>query len=160
MWRTLFSIQSTKRLIQRLFKCFKCLFLGTAIKLYIIGMISRQSKNMARIQIEATIPNSFSSWLFVKINVAKPLAVVTLVINVAFPTLAITRCRDFAWLPCCFISCWYLLIKKIQLGIPITMISGGIKAVKTVISYLSKPSIPKAHSTPIITVIIDMKVAR
>lgn len=51
---------------------------------------------MAIIQIEATIPNSLSSWLFVKINVANPEAVVTLVINVAFPTLAITRCNDFA----------------------------------------------------------------
>ena len=31
-------------------------------------------------------------------------------------------------------GCWYLLIKKIQLGIPITIINGGIIAVKTVIS--------------------------
>ena len=67
-------------------------------------------------------------------NVAKPAAVVKLVINVAFPTLEITLCNDLALFPCFFISCWYLLIKKIQFGMPITIISGGIIAVKTVIS--------------------------
>ncbi len=35
----------------------------------------------------------------------KPEAVVKLVIKVALPTFVITRCNDFAWFPCCFISC-------------------------------------------------------
>ena len=83
---------------------------------------------------EATIPNSVNNSLSVAIKVAKPAAVVKLVIKVALPTFEITRCKDLALLPCFFISCWYLLIKKIQLGIPITIISGGIIAVKTVIS--------------------------
>ena len=51
-------------------------------------------------------------------------------------------------------------MRKIQLGMPITIIKGGIKAVKTVISYSRKPRIPKVHITPIITTSIDMNVAR
>ena len=93
-------------------------------------------------------------------NVANPDAVVTLVIKVALPTLVMTRCSDFTLLPCSLTSCWYLLIKKIQLGIPITMIKGGISAVSTVISYFNKPKIPKVHITPIQTTISDMNVAR
>ena len=58
-----------------------------------------------------------------------------------------------------FTSCWYLLIKKIQLGIPITIINGGIKAVKTVISYLRNLRIPKVHITPIQTTINEINVA-
>ena len=38
-----------------------------------------------------------------------------------------------------------------QFGTPITMINGGIKAVKTVISYSKKPRIPRAHITPVTT---------
>ena len=83
---------------------------------------------------DATIPNSVRSLLSVNINVAKPDAVVKLVIKVALPTFVMTRCNDLALLPCDFTSCWYLLIRKIQLGIPITIISGGINAVNTVIS--------------------------
>ena len=97
--------------------------------------------------------------LSVRINVAKPEAVVTFVINVAFPTLVITRCKLFTLLPCDLTSCWYLFIKKIQLGIPITIINGGIKAVSTVISYLSIPSIPNVHITPIQTTTSDISVA-
>ena len=48
---------------------------------------------------EAIIPNSFNSLLSVKINVPNPAAVVKLVSKVAFPTLEITRCKDFALLP-------------------------------------------------------------
>lgn len=88
-----------------------------------------------------------------------PEAVVTLVIRVAFPILEITRCKERAWFPCFFTSCWYLLIKKIQFGIPITMINGGIKAVRTVISYCKSPRTPKDHITPIITTNIEIKVA-
>ena len=99
-----------------------------------IGMMKRLSRKMAMMFIEATIPNSFSSLLLVRMKVAKPDAVVTLVIRVALPILVMTRCRDLAWFPCDLISCWYLLIRNIQLGIPITMISGGISAVSTVIS--------------------------
>ena len=45
------------------------------------------------------------------------------------------------------------------MGIPITIINGGIRAVSTVISYCSKPRRPKAHITPIITTHIDITVA-
>ena len=49
--------------------------------------------------MEATTPNSFNNTLLVRIKVAKPDAVVRLVIRVAFPTFVITRCNDFALLP-------------------------------------------------------------
>ena len=52
-----------------------------------------------------------------------------------------------------------LLIKKIQLGIPITMITGGTKAVKIVTLYPKYPIIPKENITPKITTIIDTTVA-
>ena len=114
---------------------------------------------MAMILSEATVPNSVSNVLCVMIKVAKPEAVVVLVIRVAFPTFAMTRWRDFALFPCLLNSCWYLFIRKIQLGTPITIISGGISAVKTVISYSKNPKIPKVHITPIITTHIDISVA-
>ena len=47
-----------------------------------------------------------------------------------------------------------------QLGMPITMITGGIRAVRMVISYRSRPRVPKAHITPMITTQIEIKVAR
>ena len=82
---------------------------------------------------------------------ANPDAVVILVINVALPILEITRCKALACCPCDFISCWYLLIKNTAFGTPITIINGGINAVKTVISYPNNPIKPKAHVTPIVT---------
>ena len=109
--------------------------------------------------MEATMPNSFRILLSVKIKVAKPEAVVRLVIKVAFPIFMITRCKDLIMLPCLATSCWYLLIRKIQLGTPMTIIKGGIRAVKTVISYPNHPQIPKAHITPMITTNMEMKVA-
>ena len=51
------------------------------------------------------------------------------------------------------------MIKYIQFGIPITIISGGINAVKTVISYCNNPIVPKAHITPIKTTNIEITVA-
>ena len=51
-------------------------------------------------------------------------------------------------------------MRKIQLGMPITIIKGGIKAVSTVISYFKRPIIPKVHITPIQTVKSDISVAR
>ena len=39
------------------------------------------------------------------------------------------------------------------------MISEGTKAVSTVISYLNNPKKPKDHITPMITMIIEIKVA-
>ena len=60
---------------------------------------------MARMLKDATVPNSFNKVLSVIINVAKPEAVVTLVIKVAFPIFVITRCNDFALLPCLLTSC-------------------------------------------------------
>ena len=127
--------------------------------MYIIGIMSKHSIKMARILREATIPNSLSNLLSVRIKVAKPEAVVTLVIKVALPIFVITRCNDFALLPCLLTSCWYLFIKKIQFGIPMTIIKGGINAVSTVISYSNKPKIQKVHITPISTTNIEIKVA-
>ncbi len=122
--------------------------------------------NIAKILSEATIPNSSRSLLSVIINVAKPDAVVTLVINVALPILVITLCSDLALFPCSLTSCWYLLIRKIQLGIPITIISGGISPVRTDISkspggvfIIKSPNIPTDHTTPTITTNNEMKVA-
>ncbi len=46
-----------------------------------------------------------------------------------------------------------------QLGIPITIIKGGISAVKMVISKPNKPIIPNDQLTPISTTTMDMKVA-
>ena len=57
------------------------------------------SKDNIKIEIiltDATTPNSLRILLFVSINVANPEAVVRLVINVAFPTLTMTLCKDFA----------------------------------------------------------------
>ena len=125
-----------------------------------IGMINNESRNIARILIEATVPNSFSTLLSVRIKVANPEAVVKFVINVAFPIFMITRRSDFALFPCFATSCWYLLIRKIQLGIPMTMIRGGINAVSIVISYPIQPKIPKAHMTPMTTTNIEINVAR
>ena len=99
-----------------------------------MGMINKERKKMAMMLIEATMPNSFNTLLSVKINVAKPEAVVRLVISVALPIFIITLCKDLTMFPCLANSCWYLLIKKIQLGTPITIIKGGISAVKMVIS--------------------------
>ena len=110
--------------------------------------------------IDATVPNSFKILLSVKMKVANPHAVVMLVIRVALPIFEITLWRERAWFPCFLTSCWYLFIKKIQFGTPITIIKGGISAVKTVISNSSRPSIPKAHITPVTTTLRVINVAR
>ena len=47
--------------------------------------------------IDATTPNSFKIFEFVRIKVAKPDAVVRFVINVAFPIFDIILCKDLAW---------------------------------------------------------------
>ena len=52
----------------------------------------------------------------------------------------------FILLPCSTISRWNLVIKKIQFGIPITIINGGIKAMR--IDRL-KPNIPMVPSDQI-----------
>ena len=53
--------------------------------------MSRDNRNIPNMLILATIPNSFNNELSVSIKVAKPEAVVILVIKVALPTLAMTR---------------------------------------------------------------------
>ena len=58
--------------------------------------MSKDKAKMAIILMEATTPNSFKILLFVRIKVANPDAVVRLVINVAFPTFMMTRCKDLA----------------------------------------------------------------
>ena len=90
------SIQFTKASIHFLLRCFRCLVLGGYIKLYTIGIISMESIKMPKIFMEATIPNSVNSLLSVIIKVAKPHAVVTLVIRVALPILDITLFKDNA----------------------------------------------------------------
>ena len=97
-------------------------------------MINIDKTKMAMILIEAIIPNSFKSELLVKIKVANPAEVVMFVIKVAFPTFEITRCNYFVLFPCFLISCWYLLMINMAFGTPITIINGGINAVRIVIS--------------------------
>ena len=46
-----------------------------------------------------------------------------------------------------------------QFGIPITIINGGINAVKTVISNPKNPNVPKDHATPIKTTKTEINVA-
>ena len=124
-----------------------------------IGIINRHNTKITMMLKDATVPNSVSMVLCVMTNVAKPDAVVALVIRVALPTFAMTRCKDFALLPCLFTSCWYLFIRKIQLGTPMTIIKGGMRAVSTVISYSKEPKIPKVHITPTMTTHIEINVA-
>ena len=45
------------------------------------------------------------------------------------------------------------------MGTPMTMIMGGISAVRTVISKPNNPIIPKAHITPITTMDMEINVA-
>jgi hypothetical protein len=47
---------------------------------------------------------------------------------------------------------WYLLSKRMQLGIPITIISGGIKPVSAVILYPKSTIVPNEQITPTITI--------
>ena len=122
-----------------------------------IGINKRESIKTAKIFIEATKPNSLKSLLEVSMNVAKPSAVVVLVKMVTLPIFRIILLNDFALLPCRLNSLWYLLIKKIQLGTPITINNGGIIADSMVILYWNKPSVPKDHITPIATTSIEIK---
>ena len=68
-------------------------------------MIKRQSIKIDSILNDATTPNSLSNLLSVEMKVAKPDAVVTLVIKVALPIFVITFCRDRDLIPCLFSSC-------------------------------------------------------
>ena len=81
---------------------------------------------------EAIIPNSNRMELLVKMNVAKPAAVVVFVKKVAFPIFCIPRASALALLPWLRSSLWYLLIRNTQLGTPITIIKGGTNAVSIV----------------------------
>mgnify|MGYP000182441890 CR=1 FL=1 len=103
------------------------------------------------ILINETIPNSTIILELVNTNVPKPRAVVALVRKVALPTFWIINSKDLILLLLFLNSCWYLLIKKMAFGTPITIINGGIKAIKTVISYLNKPIKPNAQTTPMLT---------
>src|SRR3970040_2603963 len=125
-----------------------------------MGIMMRHKKNKAMILKEEIIPNSLNNSLWVIIKVAKPAAVVKFVISVAVPTLVITLCNARALLPCEINSCWYLLVKKIQLGIPMTITNEGTKAVRTVISKWNRPRSPNVHITPIMTITKDINVAR
>ena len=58
-----------------------------------------------------TTPNSTRSGLWVKMNVAKPNAVVALVSKVALPTLATMRFSANILFPWRLNSAWYLLTK-------------------------------------------------
>ena len=66
------------------------------MKLYAIGMIKRDRRKITIIFTDATTPNSFKIFEFVRIKVANPDAVVRFVIKVAFPIFAIILCKDFA----------------------------------------------------------------
>ncbi len=69
--RTIRSIQFTNIPIHCLLRCLRCLCFGMGIKLYTIGMIKRLNRKMAMILMEATVPNSFSNLLLVRMKVAK-----------------------------------------------------------------------------------------
>ena len=95
-------------------------------------MISSEMQNIARMLTEAITPNCWSTSLVVKMKAAKPRAVVAFVMNVALPTFFTIRVRARALLPCRLYSAWYLLSRLMQLGTPITIMSGGIRPIKAV----------------------------
>ena len=99
-----------------------------------MGIMIKHKRNNPMMFNDVTIPNSINKSLLETIKVAKPMAVVRFVIKVAIPILVVTRCNALALFPCTLYSWWYLLVRNIQFGIPMTMIKVGTKAVKTVIS--------------------------
>ena len=135
-----------------------CLCFGGGEKLNIMGISKIESINTPITLMDAIIPNSVKIELFVIIKVENPEAVVKLVSKVAFPTFWITLCNAFILFPCCLYSWWYLFKRKIQLGIPITIINGGIIAESIVISKPNKIIEPKAQTTPVDTTSIEKKV--
>ena len=148
---TITSTKSTTLPIILFSRCLVWRFLGGFKKLNIIGIKKMESINTKNISMAATIPNSTNIALLVEINVAKPNAVVVLVRKIAFPVFSITLLRALIWLLCFLYSLWYLFNKKIQLGMPITIISGGIKPVKSVISKSNNDKTPSDQTTPILT---------
>ena len=117
----------------------------------------KEIKKTTSILIDATIPNWTNKSVLVIIKVENPAAVVALVMNVALPTFWIVLDIAFILLPWSLHSKWYLFNKKTQLGIPITIIKGGISAVKKVILNPNKWIVPIAQITPIPTTIIEKK---
>lgn len=111
----------------------------------------RVIKYVAITLIAATTPNSTSMELLVKYNTPKPMAVVMLAKNKVIPMVSILRCRAFILLPWAKNSPWYLLMRKIQLGKPITMMSGAIKPDNTVILYPKSSMMPMDQTTPMTT---------
>ena len=108
-----------------------------------------------RIFNDATTPNSCSVSLFVRIKAANPEAVVRLVSNVILPIFCIIICNAISLLLVLLNSLWNLLIRKMQFGIPITIITGGTRAIKREISYPNNDIVPKQKTTPNITTSIE-----
>ena len=131
----IFSIRFVIYIVFFPVKYFNSLISGFFNKLKKIGIKIIDIKNIPKIFIDATIPNSFKILLSVKMKVANPSAVVKFAKSDAFPILIITFFNDLILSLFLIISCLNLFIKKIQFGTPITIIKGGIKAVNTVISY-------------------------
>ena len=69
---------------------------------------------IAKILSDATIPNYMHCCELCNYKCSK-VSHLIFVINVALPILVITLCSDLALFPCSLTSCWYLLIRKIQL---------------------------------------------
>ena len=82
---------------------------------------------------EATKPNSNKMVVWVKQKTANPMAVVRLAKNSVTLIFSNAVSNALNLLPYLAYSRWYLLIIRIQLGTPITIIRGGINPVKTVI---------------------------
>src|SRR3954466_12569466 len=101
----------------------------------IIGMRISVMQYVAITLIAATTPNSTSMEEFVKYNTPKPMAVVTFARNKSTPIVSIITEIAFSLLPCFAYSAWYLLKRKTQFGIPITMISGAMTPLSTVTLY-------------------------
>ena|SRR6185369_7875162 len=114
-------------------------------------------KYVASTLIAATTPNSTNMVLFVKYNTAKPIAVVIFARNKVMPMVSMVLVSAFILLPCALNSLWYLLIRKIQFGKPMTMIKGAISPDRTVILYPNSSMIPIDQTTPITTTINEKK---
>src|SRR5688500_15607625 len=103
----------------------------------------------------ATTPNSTSIVLLVKYRTPKPMAVVILARNRVMPIVSMVRASAFTLLPCMENSLWYVLMRTIQVGRPITIMSGAIRPLSTVILYPKSSMIPMDQTTPMITTISE-----
>jgi len=98
------------------------------------------------------MPNSRSTSLRVTARVAKPEAVVRLVIRVAVPMRMITRCRALILLPYRENSKLYLFSIYMLFSMPMMISRGGIIPVRMVILYPKRAIMPMDQITWISTI--------